>query len=131
MKNVNTKKKSKYLSKKIEYNGLKFDSKKECNRYVDLLGQLENGEIQDLKLQVKYVLIPAQREPSTYNSRGREILGKVKERECSYIADFVYEKDGKTVVEDVKGYRFGNAYTIFTIKRKLMLYRYGIEVQEV
>lgn len=41
--------------------------------------------------------------------------------------------DGKTVVEDVKGYRDPSsaAYAKFVIKRKLMLERYGIQIQEV
>ena len=55
------------------------------------------------------------------------------ERECAYIADFVYidNASGETVVEDVKGYRRDGAYNIFTIKRKLMLYLKGIKVNEV
>lgn len=122
---------SKYLSKKAEYNGIKFDSRKEMKRYITLLGELEKGEISDLELQVKYILIPAQREPSTYNTRGKEVLGKVIERECSYIADFKYLRDGNVVVEDVKGYRRGQAYSLYTIKRKLMLERYGIRIAEV
>ena len=40
-------------------------------------------------------------------------------------------RDVRTIVEDVKGYKGGQAYTIFKIKKKLMLYLYGIEVDEV
>lgn len=66
-----------------------------------------------------------------------ELIGKQKrpsggtERAVRYIADFVYERDGRTVVEDVKGYRHGTAYNVFSIKRKLMLEKYGIEVAEI
>lgn len=119
---------SKYLSKKIEYNGITFDSKKEGKRYIELCN---DESVTDLRMQVRYELIPAQREPSTFNSRGREVLGKVIERKCEYVADFVYKRDGKTIVEDVKGYRRGGAYAVFTIKRKLMLEKYGIRVREV
>ena len=49
------------------------------------------------------------------------------ERECSYKADFVYGEDGKTVVEDVKGFRTKE----YIIKRKLMLERYGIRIRDV
>lgn len=119
---------SKYLAKKIEYNGITFDSKKEMKRYVELSN---DKDISDLRMQVRYELIPAQRKPSTYSKTGKEVLGKVIERKCEYVADFVYTKDGKTIVEDVKGYRRGGAYAIFVIKRKLMLERYGIEVKEV
>ena len=50
-----------------------------------------------------------------------------------YIADFVYVKGGQTVVEDAKGYRDTSSamYKVFIIKRKLMLWRYGLSVKEV
>lgn len=108
-----------------------FDSKKEYKRYLELENRLNNGEISDLKTQVKYVLIPSQREPSTLNKKGKEVLGKVIERECAYIADFEYIEGNSKVVEDVKGYRRGQAYAVFTIKRKLMLSKYGIRIREV
>lgn len=123
--------KSKYLAKKCEYNGIEFDSKKELRRFVILEDMVKRGEIRNLQRQIKYELIPQQREPSTVNSRGKEVLGKVLERSCNYIADFQYEKDGKTIVEDVKGYKKGGAYSVFTIKRKLMLDKYGIRIKEV
>ena len=48
-----------------------------------------------------------------------------------YVADFIYcDADGKTVVEDVKGYKKGAAYDLFAIKRKLFLHRYGIRIKE-
>lgn len=111
---------SKYKAKKNEYEGITFDSKKEMKRYIELKGLEEKGEINDLRLQVKHVLIPSQRED-----------GRVIERECSYIADFEYEKDGQLIVEDVKGYRKGQAYALYTVKRKLMLYNYGIRIKEI
>ena len=122
---------SKYKASKCEYNGIKFDSKKERDRYIFLKGMEENGKISNLELQKAFVLIPVQREKSTINSKGKEVLGKVNERDCKYIADFCYECNGETIVEDVKGYRQGGAYSVFTIKRKLMLYLHGIEVHEV
>lgn len=110
---------SKYRSKKTVVDGQKFDSKKEANRYQELVLPEKAGEIKDLRTQVKFKLIPAQRDEAT---------GKVIERECSYKADFVYyEEDGETVVEDVKGFRTKE----YIIKRKLMLYQYGIRIREV
>lgn len=100
---------------------MEFDSKKEARRWFVLRGQERAGEIQALRRQVEFVLIPAQK------MRGR----KGGERPISYIADFVYERDGKTVVEDVKGYKRGGAYAVFVMKRKLMLYIHGIVVREV
>ncbi len=58
-------------------------------------------------------------------------MGKVLEQEIAYIADFVYEKDGEEIVEDVKGYRDGGAYRVFSMKRKMMLFFKGIRVKEV
>lgn len=112
---------SKYKAREVEYNGLKFDSKKEMKRYIFLKEMEDQKRIKDLKCQVKYVLIPSQKEN-----------GKTVERECSYIADFTYSlPTGETIVEDVKGYRKGVAYSLYTIKRKLMLYVHGIKVNEI
>jgi hypothetical protein len=122
---------SKYLSRKTTVNGVVFDSKKEARRYYELLLQQKAGMISGLERQKKFVLIPTQREPDMIGARGGKHPGKVIEKECAYIADFVYQVQGQTVVEDVKGYRMGGAYTVFTIKRKLMLERYGIRVLEI
>lgn len=122
---------SKYNAKKVEYNGMTFDSKRELKRYKELELLQEAGEIKNLQRQVKYVLIPAQREPDIIGKRGGVKKGKTIEKECTYVADFVYEEDGDTVVEDVKGCKVGGAYSVFTIKRKLMLYVYGIMIKEV
>lgn len=124
---------SKYKAKKVEINGIKFDSKREARRYEELLILEQAGEIKDLKRQVKYILIPAQREPDTVGARGGKIKGKLIERETAYFADFVYTdtQTGEQIVEDVKGYRDGQAYALFKIKRKLMLYVHGIQIKEV
>lgn len=107
---------SKYHNRKIkDLDGQTFDSKREFRRWNDLQLLERAGVIKDLRRQVKFVLIPAQR-----------INGKVVERECSYIADFVYEADGKTVVEDCKGFRTDT----YKLKRKMMLYKYGIRILE-
>lgn len=124
---------TKYHSRKTIIDGIEFMSRKEATRYTELKLLEKAGEISDLRLQVKYVLIPAQREPDTVGARGGIIKGKVIERECSYLADFVYRIGGTSeeIVEDVKGYKDGSAYAIFKIKRKLMLYIYGIRVKEI
>ena len=93
----------------------------------------KDGYIKDLKTQVKYILIPAQKEPDQVGKRGGIKKGKVIERECAYYADFVYYDCIKNceVVEDVKGYKAAGAYNLFTIKRKLMLYVHGIKINEI
>lgn len=108
---------TKYNNKKITVDGQKFDSKKEANRYQELVLLEKAGVIKNLSRQVKFVLIPSQRDEN----------GKVVERECSYKADFKYEEGLETVVEDVKGFRTKE----YIIKRKLMLYQYGIRIREV
>ena len=124
-------KRSKYNAGKVVVNGNTYDSKKEAKRGMELEMLERNGEISNLRRQVKYVLIPAQREPDTIGPKGGVKKGKVIEQEVAYIADFVYEQNGTTVVEDVKGYREGGAYRIFAIKRKLMLWVNHIRIKEV
>lgn len=123
---------SKYGSRKQTVSGTTFDSRREARRFQELRLLELAGEISDLRLQVKYVLIPTQRAPSfeVYKrgpNKGRRKPGKVLEKECAYIADFVYTKGDETVVEDAKGVRTKE----YIIKRKLMLERYGIRIKEV
>ena len=121
-------KKSKYGAKKTVIDGKEFDSKKEAKRYQELRRMQNEGIIHDLKTQVKFTLIPAQREPDTTGKRGGTIKGKVIEREVAYIADFVYtDTYGNVVIEDTKGFRTPE----YIIKRKLMLYVHGIRIKEV
>lgn len=122
----------KYGNKKYTVDGITFDSVKEAHRYMDLKRQEAEGVIQDLRLQVEYILIEPQREPSegVYKSgknKGMPRLGKLIERKCSYVADFVYLENGQTVVEDVKGMRTKE----YIIKRKLMLKVHGIRIREI
>lgn len=116
---------SKYHAKKVQgclADGTPhtFDSVKEWNRYQLLACRQSAGEISDLRIQVNYPLIPNQK-----LTTGKTMRGVI------YVADFVYTEDGKTVVEDVKGYRDGGAYRVFVIKKKLMKFIHNIEVAEV
>lgn len=108
---------SKYNARKIVLDGHAFDSKKEAARYAELSLLERAGEISGLKTQVKFELLPKQE----------------GERACTYVADFAYTdaKTGERVVEDVKGYKKGQAYAVFTIKRKMMLFFHGIRIREV
>lgn len=121
---------NKYQSIKTTVNGITFDSRKEARRYQELLLLQRAGVIRDLKMQVKYVLIPAQYEVyERYGKNGQRLKDgeKLIEKECAYFADFVYEENGKMVVEDTKGVKTKD----YIIKRKLMLYIHGIRVKEV
>ena len=109
---------SKYGNRKTEINGVLYDSAKEARRAAELRLMQRAGIISDLCAQVKYELIPAQRRD-----------GKVIERPVTYIADFVYKENGETVVEDVKSP--ATRTKDYVIKRKLMLWEFGIVVKEV
>lgn len=126
----------KYHSKKTVIDGITFDSKKEAERYSKLKLLERCGAISNLELQKVYELIPAQYEfYERYGKNGNRLKDGKKciEKSCVYKADFVYidNETGQQVVEDVKGYKGGQAYSLFSIKRKLMLERYGIKVKEV
>lgn len=124
---------SKYHSKKVVVDGIEFDSRKESERFLVLKARERIGEITNLQLQVPFLLIPSQHETVIgYTKTGKEkTYNKLIERKVIYIADFVYECNGEVIVEDVKGYRSGQAYQIYKLKRKLMLWRHGIKIQEV
>ena len=123
---------NKYGSKKIEVDGIVFDSKKEAKRFQELSLLEKAGAISNLQRQVKYVLIPAQREwTNEIYTKGRKKgcfkQGKLIEKECAYMADFVYQENGKIIVEDTKGFRTKD----YIIKRKLMLHVHGIRIKEI
>ena len=107
---------SKYKNVKTTLDGITFDSKKEATRYTELMMLQRSGLIQNLRLQVPFELIPAQKE------------GKITiERALGYVADFVYTENGKTIVEDCKGMKTRG----YIIKRKLMLWVHGLRIKEV
>ena len=117
---------AKYGNRKVTRDGKTFDSLKEARRFGELQLLQRAGKISDLECQVKFVLVPAQYEPDTIGVRGGVKRGRLLEREVSYVADFVYTQDGKTVVEDTKGFRTAD----YILKRKMMLYFHGIKIKE-
>lgn len=133
MRNFYKRGNNKLNAQKTVVDGITFASKHEANRYCELKLLQRAGKITNLKCQVPYELIPNQYETVkeiTKTGKGKEKKVLI-ERGVKYIADFQYEKDGKTIVEDAKGFKGGATYSIFIIKRKLMLLRYGIVVEEV
>lgn len=117
---------SKYHSRKVINDEGVFDSRKEYKRWLELKALERAGKITDLQRQVCIELIPCIREPDTIGKRGGRKQGKVIERKASYIADFSYMENGEHIVEDVKGVRTKD----YILKRKLLLWRYGIKVRE-
>lgn len=105
---------SKYHAKKTVVDGIVFDSAKEAKRYTKLRDMEEAGEIQDLRLQVPFELLPS------FECDG------VKYRGMRYIADFVYYRDGERVVEDCKGMKTAE----YKLKKKLMAFINHINIEE-
>lgn len=131
---VNQQKPGKYHNIPTEVNGIKFDSRKEANRYKVLLAAQEAGQIHDLRLQHDFTLQEAYTTPS-----GERI------RAIRYKADFTYRlsaggyslpfsvapatmaewfkathQDGsnRLVIEDVKSH--GTKTKEYELKKKLM-----------
>lgn len=88
-----------------------------------------------MKMQVKYLLIPAQYETyERYGKKGQRLKDgqRLLEKECAYVADFVYQDahTGELVVEDVKSEATKKKES-YIIKRKLMLWVLGIRIKEI
>ena len=107
-----TEPKMKYSNVKVKTDDGKFDSKKELARFRQLQMMEKAGAITGLKRQVPFELVPAVK-----------LNGKQKPA-MKYVADFVYDEMGKTVVEDSKGM----ITDVFRIKQHLMKHVHGIEI---
>lgn len=114
--NPKARKHQKYRNRVINTEEGRFDSEAEYRHWCHLKIRQRVGEIKELRRQVVFELIPAQKRPSGGT-----------ERACNYVADFVYKEDGQTVCADVKGCATGE----YIMKRKLMLHIHGIEIKEI
>lgn len=123
--------KTKYRNTKVEYDGLKFDSKKEMQRYIILKEAQELGIISNLKTQVRYELVPAVKE--TYIKHL-----KTKDKECvrtvqlpiTYTCDFEYTKNGEVIIEDVKASP-KMLPKEFVLKEKMMFALKNLKIKKV
>lgn len=106
----------------------KHASKKEAKRAFELEMLEKGGYITNLREQVKFELLPSQREKQSILQKNGKYkkLERTVERPVAYIADFVYFENGDLIVEDTKGFRTPD----YVIKRKLMLYIHGIKIRE-
>lgn len=107
---------NKYRNKKVTRNGIVYDSRKEADRHAVLKLLERAGKITNLQRQVKFDLLPAQ----------RDTAGKLLERAVSYVADFTYYENGKLIVEDVKGFKTPE----YKLKKKMLLYFHGLRIKE-
>lgn len=101
---------NKYKNTKTTIDNVTFDSKKEANRYCELKLLERAKVIENLRLQVPFILL----EKSIY---GRAI---------KYVADFVYQENGIEIVEDCKGFKTD----IYKIKKRMLADKYGIVIRE-
>lgn len=95
--------------------GILFASKMEATRYTQLKLLEKAGEIKELILQPKYLLLPA------FERNGEHFLA------INYVADFSYYdcKTKKRVAEEIKGYETDS----WKIKKKLFHYRHNMELR--
>jgi hypothetical protein len=103
--------KSKFHNTKVTIDGLSFDSLGEASHFVVLEAKLRRGEIKNLVCH-----------PSFELKIGSVRIGK-------YTADFSYEQDGVTIVEDYKA--SATKTEAYGLRKKLMLALHGIKVIEV
>lgn len=106
---------SKYRAFKTTVGGITFDSGLEARRYTQLKILEAAGTIKNVQIQPKFRLM------DSFKYDGKTI------RAIDYIADFMYEENGKRIVEDVKGIRTKD----YIIKSKLFIKKYILELKYV
>lgn len=109
---------TKYGNRKVAYDGYKFDSKRECDRYKELRILEAAGKITELKIQPKFQLRTGEKDIKIRS--GRYPNG----RRVAYFADFSYMDDYGLVIEDVKG----QDTPVSKLKRAIVEAQYGIPV---
>jgi hypothetical protein len=103
---------TKYHSRKTEIDGHVFDSKKEADKYCELVLLKKAGEIILFTLQPKFLLQEGFTDRSGH-----------KHRPIFYIADFmVFVYGERTQIIDVKGMKTD----VYQVKKKLFIKQYPI-----
>jgi hypothetical protein len=114
---------SKYGAQKVALDGLRFDSKREAARYVELKVLLACDLISQLEIQPAYPLIVSelyhQGPPSVFHTVGK------------YFADFRYldNATGEIVVEDVKSKPTRTA--VYRLKKRIVEAQHGVTIREI
>lgn len=130
-KNIKRKKGTKYNNKKVEVDGVVYDSKREYERWLLLKDAEEQGIITDLQRQVKFELIPAVIEEYVEHLKTKDkIKTRVLQRPITYTADACYYKDGEYIVEDLKVSPKVKTDK-YILKNKMMFALKGIRIKEV
>lgn len=124
-------KKNKYRNKKVEFQGILFDSKREMQRWLILKDAEAKGVISDLQRQVKFELIPAVTEEYVVHLKTKDkVKTRVVQRPITYTADACYIKDGEFIVEDCKISPKVKPDK-YILKSKMMFALKGIRIKEV
>jgi len=105
--------KSKMRNKPQRIDGIYFPSKKEGRRYLELFN-----------LQKCCIIIGLEVHPRYEIDIGKQHI-------TTYVADFKYYREGKLIIEDVKGRKSGPAYEMFKLKKRLMLAVNDVEISEI
>lgn len=110
MERKNAPKRQKYGNKRVEVNGIKFDSQHEANFYQELMLRVRAGELKTVCRQVKF-----------------DLPGGIV-----YVADFVAIRPDMTIegVYDAKS-PATKQNRVYINKKKQMKVCWGIEIQEV
>lgn len=105
-KTLATMKKAKYNNRKVEVDGIKFDSQKEADYYCELKLRLAAGEIKGFCRQAEFILAP----------------------DLRYKADFiVFNNDGTSEIIDVKGMQTD----LYQAKKKVFEDKFNLKIKEV
>ena len=104
---------NKYNAKKVEIDGIVFNSRAEGRFYEHLLDLMHDGVVESFEMQKPYTLL----DKFPYPKTGKTI------RAIKYVPDFeVIYTDGRVEVVDVKGMQTD----VFRMKCKLFMFRYQI-----
>lgn len=104
---------SKFKNKKVEEDGIKFDSQLERDYYLHLKQLKQEGIVKDFQMQVKYLL-----------QDGFEYKGE-KIRKIEYKSDFTIQySDEHEEVVDIKPNSLMMIRPEFKLKRKLLICKY-------
>ena len=121
---------SKWHNKPCVYDGIKFASHKERDRYIFLKEKERDGEISNLQCQVRIELVPAVKKTVEEQLKTKVRIKEVTvQKAIYYVADFTYERNGETIYEDAKGSH--QLTKVYSLKKKMMLALKGLEVREI
>lgn len=103
---------NKYRNIKTTVGGVTFDSRKEYNRASELVLMERAHLISNLERQKRFELQPAFK-----NNKGEHV------RAITYVADFVYEKNGQQYAEDVKS-AITKKDATYILKKKMFMFKF-------